>query len=101
MTNQLQELCELDQLIISKLEFSKINAEEIATLVDNREQLLQNVLQFIDSHPDVKQSSEWFEAISRTRKLVELMQSETGRVGKTLHKFRHGAKSVQQYKKFL
>lgn len=101
MTNQLQELCELDQLIISKLEFSKINAEEIATLVDNREQLLQNVLQFIDSHPDVKQSSEWFEAISRTRKLVELMQSETGRVGKTLHKYRHGAKSVQQYKKFL
>ena len=101
MTSQLQELCELDQLIISKLEFSKINAEEIATLVDNREQLLQNVLQFIDSHPDVKQSSEWFEAISRTRKLVELMQSETGRVGKTLHKFRHGAKSVQQYKKFL
>lgn len=101
MTSPLRELCELDQLIISKLEFSEINAEEIATLVDNREQLLQNVLQFIDSHPDVKQSSEWFEAISRTRKLVELMQSETGRVGKTLHKYRHGAKSVQQYKKFL
>ena len=101
MTNQLQELCELDQLIISKLEFSEINAEEIATLVDNREQLLQNVLQFIDSHPDVKQSSEWFEAISRTRQLVELMQSETGRVGKNLHKYRYGAKSVQQYKKFL
>jgi len=101
MTNQLQELCELDQLIISKLEFSEINAEEIATLVDNREQLLQNVLQFINSHPDVKQSSEWFEAISRTRQLVELMQSETGRVGKNLHKYRHGAKSVQQYKKFL
>ncbi|KZX66043.1 flagellar rod protein FlaI [Vibrio sp. HI00D65] len=101
MTNQLQELCELDQLIISKLEFSEINAEEIATLVDNREQLLQNVLQFIDSYPDVKQSSEWFEAISRTRQLVELMQSETGRVGKNLHKYRHGAKSVQQYKKFL
>ena len=101
MTNQLQELCELDQLIISKLEFSEINAEEIATLVDNREQLLQNVFQFIDSHPDVKQSSEWFEAISRTRKLVELMQTETGRVGKTLHKYRHGAKSEQQYKKFL
>lgn len=101
MSCLLQELCELDQLIISKLEFSEINAEEIATLVDNREQLLQNVLQFIDSHPDVKQSSEWYQAISRTRKLVELMQSETGRVGKTLHKYRHGAKSVQQYKKFL
>lgn len=53
MNTQLQELCELDQLIISKLAFSEINAEEITQLVDNREQLLQNVLQFIDSHPDV------------------------------------------------
>ncbi|CAV17809.1 MULTISPECIES: flagellar protein FliT [Vibrio] len=101
MSKLLQELCELDQLIMSKLEFSEINAEEIVHLVDNREQLLQNVLQLIDSYPDVKQSSEWFEAISRTRQLVELMQSETGLVGKSLHKYRHGAKSVQQYKKFL
>ncbi|MCZ4310863.1 MULTISPECIES: flagellar protein FliT [Vibrio] len=101
MSKLLQELCELDQLIMSKLEYSEINAEEIVHLVDNREQLLQNVLQLIDSYPDVKQSSEWFEAISRTRQLVELMQSETGRVGKNLHKYRHGAKSVQQYKKFL
>ncbi len=51
MNSQLQELCELDQLIISKLEFSEINAEEITRLVDNREQLLQNVLQIIDSPP--------------------------------------------------
>ncbi|EAQ54221.1 MULTISPECIES: flagellar protein FliT [Vibrio] len=101
MSKLLQELCELDQLIMSKLEFSEINAEEIVHLVDNREQLLQNVLQLIDSYPDVKQSSEWFEAISRTRQLVELMQSETGLVGKNLHKYRHAAKSVQQYKKFL
>lgn len=101
MNGQLQELCELDQLIISKLELSEINAEEITQLVDNRDQLLQNVFQLIDSHPDVKQSSEWFEAITRTRKLVELMQSETNQIGKNLHKYRHGAKSVQQYKKFL
>ncbi|KAB0463991.1 flagellar rod protein FlaI [Vibrio kanaloae] len=101
MNGQLQKLCELDQLIISKLELSEINAEEITQLVDNRDQLLQNVFQLIDSHPDVKQSSEWFEAITRTRKLVELMQSETNRIGENLHKYRHGAKSVQQYKKFL
>ena len=101
MNSQLQELCELDQLIISKLKLNEIYAEEITLLVDKREQLLQNVLQIINSHPDVKQSSEWFEAITRTRKLVELMQSETSRVGKTLHKYRLGAKSVQQYKKFL
>ncbi|MGF1754387.1 flagellar protein FliT, partial [Vibrio makurazakiensis] len=42
-----------------------------------------------------------FEAIERTKKLVALMQTETSQIGKDLHKFRHGNKSVQQYKKFL
>ncbi len=99
--NELQKLCELDQQIMAKFEISEINTEEIMALVDNREQLLQNVLHLLDSHPDVKQSSEWYNAITRTRKLVELMQTETTRVGKDLKKYRHGNKSVQQYKKFL
>jgi flagellar rod protein FlaI len=101
MKTLLLELCELDQLIIAKLEFDEINAEEITQLVDNREQLLQNVIQAIDLHPEVRQSSEWSEAISRTRQLVGLMQSKTTRLGKALYKYRHGAKSVQQYRKFL
>ena len=101
MKDELQKLCELDQQIMAKFEISEINTEEIMALVDNREQLLQNVLQLLDSHPDVKQSSEWYNAITRTRKLVELMQTETTRVGKDLQKYRHGNKSVQQYKKFL
>ena len=99
--DELQKLCELDQQIMAKFEISEINTEEIMALVDNREQLLQNVLHLLDSHPDVKQSSEWYDAITRTRKLVELMQTETTRVGKDLQKYRHGNKSVQQYKKFL
>ena len=101
MNDELQKLCELDQQIMAKFEISEINTEEIMALVDNREQLLQNVLHLLDSHPDVKQSSEWYDAITRTRKLVELMQTETTRVGKDLQKYRHGNKSVQQYKKFL
>ncbi|MFA0569942.1 flagellar protein FliT [Vibrio kagoshimensis] len=101
MKSELEELCELDRQIFAKFEISEINTEEITQLVDNREQLLQKVLQLLDSFPEVKQSSDWFDAISRTKKLVELMQSETSRVGKTLHKYRHGNKSVQQYKKFL
>lgn len=99
--DELQKLCELDQQIMAKFEISEINTEEIMALVDNREQLLQNVLHLLDSHPDVRQSSEWYNAITRTRKLVELMQTETTRVGKDLKKYRHGNKSVQQYKKFL
>ncbi|NOH95500.1 flagellar protein FliT [Vibrio sp. 99-70-13A1] len=101
MKSELEELCELDRQIFAKFEISEINTEEITQLVDNREQLLQKVLQLLDSFPEVKQSSDWFDAISRTKKLVELMQLETSRVGKTLHKYRYGNKSVQQYKKFL
>ncbi|WP_394251840.1 flagellar protein FliT [Vibrio profundi] len=101
MKSELQELCELDQQIFATFENSEINTEEIHQLVDNREQLLQNILQRLEDFPETKRSSEWFEAIERTKKLVGLMQSETSRIGKTLHKYRHGNKSVQQYKKFL
>ncbi len=55
MNTQLQELCELDQLITFKLEFSEINAEEITQLVDNREQLLQNVPNSSTHTPTLKQ----------------------------------------------
>ncbi len=55
MNTQLQELCELDQLIISKLEFSEINAEEITQRI-NREQLLQNDASIHRLTPDVKKS---------------------------------------------
>ncbi|MBW3696362.1 flagellar protein FliT [Vibrio sp. T187] len=101
MKNELQQLCELDQQIFAKFDKSEIIPEEIHELVDNREQLLQNILQLLEQFPEVKRSSEWFEAINRTKNLVALMQSETGRVGKMLHKYRHGNKSVQQYKRFL
>lgn len=101
MHPELAQLCELDQQISESFQLSEINAEEILRLVDKREQLLQNVFLLLESNPDVKQSSEWYNAVSRTRKLVELMQSETNRVGQALKKYRHGNKSIQQYQKFL
>ncbi|MDW1811326.1 flagellar protein FliT, partial [Vibrio sp. Vb2362] len=39
--------------------------------------------------------------LTRTKRIVELMQSETSKVGKELHKFRYGQRSLQQYKKFI
>ncbi|CSI66120.1 flagellar rod protein FlaI [Vibrio cholerae] len=43
----------------------------------------------------------WLKAIGNTQQLVEQMQLKTAAMGQTLHKYRHGNKSVQQYKKFL
>lgn len=101
MNSEFLVLCELDQQIFTEIDKNEINTEEIHLLVDNREQLLQNILKLLEEFPEFKKSSEWFDAIERTKKLVAMMQTETSQIGKDLHKFRHGNKSVQQYKKFL
>ena len=49
----------------------------------------------------MKQEAEWQDLITRTKSIVELMQNETTNVGKELHKFRYGQRSLQQYKKFI
>ena len=101
MLPELQKLCDVDQLISLQIKNIEINAEEIIVLVDKREQILQKALYQLEIHPELKATKQWQDAIIRTKHLVELMQSETSQIGKMLHKYRHGNKSVQQYKKFL
>ncbi|EMB9224935.1 flagellar protein FliT [Vibrio alginolyticus] len=101
MQKELMEISDIDQLITQELEKIDINAEEILRLVDIRERLLQNLLPIIHQNPLVKQDAEWQALLTRTKRIVELMQSETSKVGKELHKFRYGQRSLQQYKKFI
>ncbi|QLK46290.1 flagellar protein FliT [Vibrio owensii] len=101
MKNELIEISDIDQLITQELEKVDFNAEEIQRLVDIREQLLQNLLIIVESNPLVKQEAEWQDLLIRTKRIVELMQNETTNVGKELHKFRYGQRSLQQYKKFI
>ncbi len=98
--DELTTLCDLDHLISLELEKNEINAEEISRLVDNREQILQNLLNSLERNPELKHNEEWQQAIIRTKRLFELMQSETSKIGKELYKFRHGQRSLQQYKRF-
>ncbi|PAR45942.1 flagellar protein FliT [Vibrio metoecus] len=98
---QLQYLSDLDQQITTLLAEDDIHAEDILQLVDNREQLLHSLLGYLAEHPEWAQSDLWREAIGNTQQLVEQMQLKTAAIGKTLHKYRHGNKSLQQYKKFL
>ncbi|PFG55638.1 flagellar rod protein FlaI [Vibrio sp. ES.051] len=101
MQNELIEIGDIDQLITQELEKVDFNTEEILRLVDTRERLLQNLLPIIVQNPLVKQDAEWQDLLTRTQIIVELMQSETSKVGKELHKFRYGQRSLQQYKKFI
>mgnify|MGYP001167345057 CR=1 FL=1 len=94
-------LSDMDLIINKELSSGDINAEEIGELVDKREQLLLSLLHMIDESPQLAQTERWQSAINQTQKVLILMQEKTKLVGQSLHKFRHGNKSVQQYKKFL
>ncbi|MDK9757336.1 flagellar protein FliT [Vibrio sp. D173a] len=101
MKDALIEISDIDQLITQELEKVDFNTEEILHLVDIRERLLQNLLSIVENNPLVKQEAEWQDLLTRTKSIVELMQNETTKVGKELHKFRYGQRSLQQYKKFI
>ena len=101
MSANLTALCDLDQTLLSLFEESELNTEEILRLVDNREQLLQNILDEHQKAPEFERSPEWQEAIARTKRIVEQMQTKTGQIGEQLRKYRHGNKSVQRYQQFL
>ncbi|UTZ22427.1 flagellar protein FliT [Vibrio campbellii] len=101
MKDALIEISDIDQMITKELEKVDFNTEEILHLVDIRERLLQNLLSIVENNPLVKQEAEWQDLLTRTKSIVELMQNETTNVGKELHKFRYGQRSLQQYKKFI
>ncbi|WP_047048786.1 flagellar protein FliT [Vibrio mexicanus] len=101
MDQYLSEISEVDHEIRRVISSNDVNPEEIARLVDTREQILQKVISLINDNPELKQSERWKLAVQETKSLVELMQSRTIAIGSELKKYRHGNKSVQQYKKFL
>ncbi|MBD1556037.1 flagellar protein FliT [Vibrio sp. S9_S30] len=101
MSNILTDLSDLDRQLVSFLEKDEIMAEEIVAVVDKREQLLQSVLQEFEKSPELINKEEWKDAVVRTQKMVLLMQANTNKIAEHLKKYRHGNKSVQQYKKFL
>ncbi len=101
MQSELLEIHDIDQCIKHELQKVEINTEEILRLVDIREQLLESLLPIIDQNPLVKQDAEWQDLLTRTQSIVALMQSETLKTGKELHKLRYGQRSLQQYKKFI
>lgn len=101
MEEQIQALREIDTKIKSLLNINDFDVKEVTQLVDIREQLLQELLNQVSQNPALGQSQLWQDTVQDTQQLVELMQAKTTMIGQDLQKFRHGNKSVQQYKKFL
>ena len=101
MSDLLIALRELDQTLFSLFAEDEINSEEILLLVDKREQLLQLIIEEAKLVEGFKESSDWRDALARTKQIVDLMRSKTNQIGEELKKYRHGNKSVQRYQQFL
>lgn len=101
MSYLLSELQQLDRDLLALLDNDEPDSEEVLQLIDIRERLLQDVFNRYQSVPDFNASSEWHEAIDRTKHIVQLMQQKTNQIGEQLRKYRHGNKSVQRYQQFL
>lgn len=93
--------CDENHKLMSSLTQDSFEAEDILVMVDTRERILQNLLSLIEQDAELATNSQWKTAIQETQAIVELMQLKTAEIGTSLQKFRHGQRSVQQYKKFL
>ncbi|EGA71363.1 putative flagellar rod protein FlaI [Vibrio sinaloensis DSM 21326] len=100
-SQKIEILCDLNHKISTIVTEDSFETEELLLLVDTREQILQNLLNLIERDAELARSSQWQSAIQETKAVVELLQAKTNEVGLSLQKFRHGQRSVQQYKKFL
>ncbi|MDC0611051.1 flagellar protein FliT [Vibrio sp.] len=101
MDNRLKILCDIDHEIDGLLNAVDINSEEINALVDKRDQILHEILDGYSQGSSLLDTEEWRQAIINTQRLVERMDQKTNDLSEDLKRFRHGNKSVQQYKKFL
>lgn len=103
MPKQLKMLRQMNSYLSQLLDEQELNVHEIQLWVAKRAQLLEEVAVDIN-HPDHwihSHQAEWQAVIRETHSLVEQMQAMTLELEQQLQKYRHGSKSVQQYKKFL
>ncbi|MCE0494516.1 flagellar protein FliT [Vibrio salinus] len=101
MDLRLEAIGDIDHNIDTLLQENEINSEKISQLVDKRDQILQELLCSVEENSSLFKTEEWYETIQNTKRLVGLMQSKTASLGEQLKRYRHGNKSVQQYKKYL
>ena len=100
MEKDILELSDIDRIIYQELMSKELNSEEILSLVDKRDQILHQLIDYASKNEQFAKSLKWQQAIDSTQQLVELMSAKTTKVGEDLRKFRIGQKSVQLYTKY-
>ncbi len=97
----LEQLCDVDHQILQLVEKDELSAEEILGLVDTREELLNRVIKAVEQDPELTKSEQWSLAVKRTHQVVSTMEAQTQQLGQKLRQYRHGSRSLAQYKKFI
>jgi flagellar rod protein FlaI len=101
MDELLEQLCDIDHQLLQLVEKDELSAEEILGLVDTREQLLKRVINAVEQAPELAQTEQWSLAVKRTQQVVITMEAQTQYLGQKLRQYRHGSRSLAQYKKFI
>ncbi|WP_413284893.1 flagellar protein FliT [Vibrio sp. MA40-2] len=101
MDQLIEKLKVLDHNMIDLLLEDQVDSEKILASINEREHILQEILLQAKSVAEFESSLDWQQAIQRTKRIVELAQSETNQLGEQLKKYRHGNKSVRRYQQFL
>jgi flagellar rod protein FlaI len=97
----LERLCDIDHQLLQLIEKDELSAEEILGLVDTREELLKRVINAVEQDPRLAESEQWSCAIKRTQQVVITMEAQTQQLGQKLRQYRHGSRSLAQYRKFI
>lgn len=95
------ELSDLDHRLLSLIENIDPVTEEIHQLVDKREQIVKTIIDVCKRNPNLQQSAQWKQVVESTRHITVLMESKTEQLGQSLRKYRHGKRSLQQYKNYI
>jgi flagellar rod protein FlaI len=91
---------DLDHEIEQILQHDDPQQPELAPLINQRERLLQKVTIILRQLPQLYQSAAWERALTRTKGIVEKMESQTAALRLQTQRVQHGHQSLKQYQRF-
>jgi flagellar rod protein FlaI len=91
---------DLDHVIEQILQNEDPLQLELAPLINKRERLLQKVTLILRQLPQLYQSAAWEQALTRTKGIVEKMESQTAVLRMQAQRVQTGRQSLKQYQRF-
>ena len=91
---------DLDRKIEHVLHTDDLQQPQLAPLINTRERLLQKVTLILRQLPQLYQSAAWEQALTRTKGIVDKMESQTAVLRSQTQRVQHGHQSLKQYQRF-